>query len=195
MILLVSNKKGERYNVPVKDIIYLESYNHSIDVHTMEECYKSNERLYQLYSLLDPQTSADYLWMDFLPCMKCMFPAYYTYKNDKLCLNEKLDISLNNLDDYYFTDIYIEIFEDNRFIKRVDVDYSKNTSEYTVPINETISMNSNNSTVNIYVIGKDNIGLTHKYIVWSANESGYTTFDINEEIFDNNGNQLTHNLD
>lgn len=54
--LPVKNEKGERFNVPVEDIVYLESYSHSVDVHTMDECYKSNERLYQLYSMLDPQS-------------------------------------------------------------------------------------------------------------------------------------------
>lgn len=49
------NEKGERYNIPIEEIVYFESYSHSIDIHTMDECYKSTERLYQLYNMLDPQ--------------------------------------------------------------------------------------------------------------------------------------------
>ena len=53
--LPAKDDKGDRYNIPVKDIVYLESYSHSVDIHTTDDCYKSTERLYQLYSMLDPQ--------------------------------------------------------------------------------------------------------------------------------------------
>lgn len=51
----VKDEKGDRYNIPVEDIIYFESYSHSVEIHTLNACYKSSERLYQLYSMLDPQ--------------------------------------------------------------------------------------------------------------------------------------------
>lgn len=51
----VKDENGERYNISVDDIIYFESYSHTVEIHTLNDCYKSNERLYQLYSMLDPQ--------------------------------------------------------------------------------------------------------------------------------------------
>ena len=51
----VRDNKGERCNVPVDDIIYIESYSHNIDIHTIDNCYKSTERLYQIISMLNPE--------------------------------------------------------------------------------------------------------------------------------------------
>ena len=53
--LPAKDEKGERYSVPVEDIVYLESYSHNVEIHTTDACYKSGERLYQLYNMLDPQ--------------------------------------------------------------------------------------------------------------------------------------------
>ena len=49
------DEKGERCNVPVEDIVYIESYSHNIDIHTIDKCYKSTEALYQVRSMLNPE--------------------------------------------------------------------------------------------------------------------------------------------
>lgn len=46
---------GSRVNVPVEDIIYIESFGHDVAVQTVDGSYKSAERLYQLCNMLDPQ--------------------------------------------------------------------------------------------------------------------------------------------
>ena len=52
--LPVRDEKGDRCNVPVDDIIYIESYSHNVDIHTMNNCFKSTEALYQILSMLNP---------------------------------------------------------------------------------------------------------------------------------------------
>ena len=49
------DEKGDRCNVPVDDIIYIESYSHNVDIHTMTNCFKSTEALYQILSMLNPE--------------------------------------------------------------------------------------------------------------------------------------------
>ena len=53
--LPVRDEKGDRCNVPVEDIIYIESYSHNVDIHTMNNCFKSTEALYQIVSMLNPE--------------------------------------------------------------------------------------------------------------------------------------------
>lgn len=53
--LPVRDEKGERCNVPVDDIIYIESYSHNVDIHTMDDCYKSSDALYQISNMLNPE--------------------------------------------------------------------------------------------------------------------------------------------
>ena len=53
--LSLKDNDGAKVNVAVEDIIFIESYSHDIAVHTVDGCYKSTERLYQLCTMLDPQ--------------------------------------------------------------------------------------------------------------------------------------------
>ena len=43
-----------RYVVPVSEIIIIESFGHTVEVHTESGSYRSYDRLYQLANLLDP---------------------------------------------------------------------------------------------------------------------------------------------
>lgn len=45
---------NERVLLPVKDIIYIETYGHTVEVHTSEKSYPAFDRLYKIYSMLDP---------------------------------------------------------------------------------------------------------------------------------------------
>lgn len=52
--LLVKDKiTNERIVVSCDDIVFIESFGHLIEVHTKENVYYSNERLYKLSELLD----------------------------------------------------------------------------------------------------------------------------------------------
>ena len=52
--LTVKDKVGDRVHLPVKDIIYMESYGHNIDIITPKGRYQSSEALKRLNELLDP---------------------------------------------------------------------------------------------------------------------------------------------
>lgn len=45
---------NERVLLPVEDIIYIETYGHTVEVHTSEKSYPAFDRLYKIYSMLDP---------------------------------------------------------------------------------------------------------------------------------------------
>lgn len=45
---------SSRYVIPVGEIILIESFGHTVEVHTEKGSYQAFERLYQLANLLDP---------------------------------------------------------------------------------------------------------------------------------------------
>ncbi|MBR5730903.1 MAG: LytTR family transcriptional regulator [Firmicutes bacterium] len=46
---------GGKRHVRTEDIVFIESYGHSVEVHCMEGTYQTADRLYQLQTLLDPK--------------------------------------------------------------------------------------------------------------------------------------------
>ena len=53
-LIVKGQEDGSRYIVPVSEIIIIESFGHTVEVHTGKGSYKSFDRLYQLANLLDP---------------------------------------------------------------------------------------------------------------------------------------------
>ncbi len=52
--LIVRDKEtGEKVVVSVDDIVLIETYGHSVEVHSTKGLYQSSDRLYKIYSLLD----------------------------------------------------------------------------------------------------------------------------------------------
>ena len=45
---------NERVILPVEDIAYIETYGHSVEVHTKDTTYQAMYRLYKIVNLLDP---------------------------------------------------------------------------------------------------------------------------------------------
>lgn len=45
---------NSRIILSVEDIVYIETYGHTVEVHTKSEVYQSSDRLYRIVSLLDP---------------------------------------------------------------------------------------------------------------------------------------------
>ena len=43
-----------RIILPVEDISYIETYGHSVEVHTRDKTYQAMDRLYKIVNLLDP---------------------------------------------------------------------------------------------------------------------------------------------
>lgn len=48
------SESGNRRNISVEDIITIESYGHTVEVHTDKRVFTTSERLYQLMNTLDP---------------------------------------------------------------------------------------------------------------------------------------------
>lgn len=45
---------NERVILPVEDIIFIETYGHSVEVHTKDADYQATDRLYKIVDQLDP---------------------------------------------------------------------------------------------------------------------------------------------
>ncbi len=46
---------SERVILPVEDIAYIETYGHSVEVHTKDKTYQGMDRLYKIVNMLDPE--------------------------------------------------------------------------------------------------------------------------------------------
>ena len=45
---------NERVVLPVSDIVYIETFGHTVEVHTQDQTYQAFDRLYQINDMLDP---------------------------------------------------------------------------------------------------------------------------------------------
>ncbi len=65
MVLSESNKfvdnlvvkdilSNERILLPVSDIVFIETFGHTVEVHTQSKTYQAFDRLYKINNLLDP---------------------------------------------------------------------------------------------------------------------------------------------
>lgn len=54
-LLVKDTISNERYMVPVEEIAYIETFGHSVEVHTKNKSYQGLDRLYRIVSLLDPE--------------------------------------------------------------------------------------------------------------------------------------------
>ena len=54
VFLAVRTAEGERMKLPPNEIIFVESYGHSVDVHAKSGVYASSDPLYKLAAELDP---------------------------------------------------------------------------------------------------------------------------------------------
>lgn len=53
-LMVKKQEDSSRYVIPVEEIILIESFGHTVEVHTKKGTYQSFDRLYQLANLLDP---------------------------------------------------------------------------------------------------------------------------------------------
>ena len=53
--LPVRDRDGNRVHLAVEDVVYIESYGHTVEVHGVDGTYQTGDRLYQLCLLLDPK--------------------------------------------------------------------------------------------------------------------------------------------
>ena len=51
----VKDEKKDRVSITADEIIYIESFGKDIEIHTLKDTYHSQDRMYELESLLDPK--------------------------------------------------------------------------------------------------------------------------------------------
>ncbi|MBE5927125.1 MAG: hypothetical protein E7270_09215 [Lachnospiraceae bacterium] len=137
----------------------------------------------------------EYIWMKHIPSIDADFYSDLTYKNDKVYFNDNiLYIFLNNPDKHRFTDLYVEIFVDNKSLKKIDIDYSNLKEDYEVKFKDPVEVPNSDSIIDIYVMGTDSAGITHKYIVFSGNEYSSVVYDSSEVLYDSDGSRLTEDI-
>lgn len=95
---------GEKTHIPVKSIIYAESYGHSVTIHTEEKQWLSSDRLYQLCALLDPK--------EFLRISVSTVICVKKVKRIMPTLSRKFIITMENGETVEVTRSYYTIFKD-----------------------------------------------------------------------------------
>lgn len=53
-LIVRDSTSNEKIFLPVEDIVYIETYGHTVEVLTAKHSYQAYDRLYKIYSLLDP---------------------------------------------------------------------------------------------------------------------------------------------
>ena len=92
---------NERVVVPCESIIYIDSYGHSVEVHTKDNIYQANERIYKILQQLDNN--------EFLRISNSVIVSKSHIKKISPTLSMKFILTLSNADrvdvtrSYYYT--------------------------------------------------------------------------------------------
>lgn len=85
--LIVKKKiNNEKVRLSVKDIIYIESFGHDVNVHTEEQCYHTTDRLYQILIKLNS--------IDFLRVSNSVIISKNSIKSIRPTLTQKFVLTL-----------------------------------------------------------------------------------------------------
>lgn len=103
-LVLKGQTDAARYVVPVSEIIVIESYGHTVEVHAKTGTYKACERLYQLLNLLDPDK--------FLRISNSVIIAKNKVKQITPSLSMKFSLTMENGKRVDVTRSYYYIFKD-----------------------------------------------------------------------------------
>lgn len=79
---------SEKVVLDVKDILYIESYGHQLEIHTLDKTYLSSEPLYQIEAQLEPK--------DFIRINKSAIIAKKKIKEIKPALSMKFILIMEN---------------------------------------------------------------------------------------------------
>lgn len=90
--------------ISVEDIIYIESFGHTVEVHTSDGTYLSGERLYQLCCILNPQS--------FVRISNSVIIARNKVKQIIPAFSMKFTLEMVNGDKVYVTRSYYNIFKE-----------------------------------------------------------------------------------
>ncbi len=96
---------NERVLLPIKDIVYIETYGHTVEVHTGTNSYQAFDRLYKIYSMLDPK--------DFLRISNSVVIAKANVKQIATTLSMKFILTMSNGKKVDVTRNYYYIFKES----------------------------------------------------------------------------------
>ena len=104
--LIVRNTaSNERVFLPIKDIVYIETYGHTVEVHTDESSYQAFDRLYKIYGMLDPSS--------FLRISNSVVIAKAKVKQISTTLSMKFILTMSNGEKVDVTRSYYHIFKES----------------------------------------------------------------------------------
>ncbi len=98
------SENSSKLYISVEDIIYIESFGHTVEVHTAEGTYLSGERLYQLCGILNPQS--------FVRISNSVIIARNKVKEITPAFSMKFTLKMANGDKVYVTRSYYNIFKE-----------------------------------------------------------------------------------
>lgn len=98
------SEKSSKLYISVNDIIYIESFGHTVEVHTSDGTYLSGERLYQLCGILNPQS--------FVRISNSVIIARNKVKEITPAFSMKFTLKMVNGDKVYVTRSYYNIFKE-----------------------------------------------------------------------------------
>ena len=98
------SENSSKLYISVEDIIYIESFGHTVEVHTLDGIYLSGERLYQLCCILNPQS--------FVRISNSVIIARNKVKQIIPAFSMKFTLEMVNGDKVYVTRSYYNIFKE-----------------------------------------------------------------------------------
>lgn len=104
-LIVRTNRDNERVRIPTNEIIIVESFGHDIVIKTAQGQFKTNERLYQLERLLNPE--------QFLRVSNSVIIAKNKIKRITPTLSSKFILTMSNSQTVDVTRSYYGIFKDH----------------------------------------------------------------------------------
>ena len=103
--IIVKNQKGEKVKLMTDDIVFIESFGHSVEIHSTDgNSYNSSDRLYQFTSILDNSK--------FLRVSNCAIISKAHVKKIKPSLSMKFILTMSDGSLVDVTRSYYNIFKE-----------------------------------------------------------------------------------
>lgn len=96
---------NQRVLLPIKDIVYIETYGHTVEVHTDQNSYRAFDRLYKIHAMLDPN--------NFLRISNSVVIAKDKVKQISTTLSMKFILTMSNGKKVDVTRNYYYIFKES----------------------------------------------------------------------------------
>ena len=103
-LMVRDTASNEKVFLPIRDIVYIETYGHTVEVHTDEKSYQAFDRLYKIYGMLDPSS--------FLRISNSVVIAKDKVKQISTTLSMKFILTMSNGEKVDVTRNYYFIFKE-----------------------------------------------------------------------------------